>query len=410
MAARNVKIAFASIMATKWRSLLTVLGVVIGIVSVVTIASLGEGVKRQVVGQINQLGNDLITIRPGRLVTRDNQGTIKKINLNTELIAGNGSLSDEDLRIAMNTPDVVDTVPISSLTTTVKVGNKEFDNFNVIATKSGFGDEVVQKMAYGSFFTTDEQDRRVAVVSQQVGADLFGENVPLGRQLTIRGQTFLVRGISEPFQQTQFTLGPDFNHSIFIPYDVAKDLSDNSLQLSQILVRPKDAGMTDTVIKELDARLAEAHGGQHDFTVLKQDENLQVTKSILDLFTALIAGIASISLLVGGVGIMNIMLVSVTERTREIGIRKAVGATNRQILGQFITEAALLSLVGGILGIILAFVINGLLRITTDLQPVVTVPAVLIASAVSLLIGIVFGFMPAVRAARKDPIDALRDE
>lgn len=409
MSGRNLKIAWASIRAAKWRSLLTISGVVIGIVSVITIVSLGEGLKRQVVGQINRVGGDLIIIRPGKLVSRDANGSITGVDLDTRLLAGGGSLSDEDVRIAANTPGVAEAIPIGLFNTSVKVGSAEFSDIVVIGTSSGFGEELTEKLSYGSFFTTDEQARPVTVVSPSVGAQLFAENVPIGRQLSIRGQTFLVRGVTQPFEQIQFSLDPDFNRAIFIPYELARELSDGSLQVSQIVIRPTRASEIDDVVRELNARFFQAHGGQTDFAVLKQDENLLVTKSVLDLFTALIGGIAALSLLVGGVGIMNIMLVSVTERTREIGIRKAVGATNRQILGQFLAEAALLSGIGGVIGIIAAALLNGILRVTSELKPVMTLPIIGVALAVSLAVGIIFGMMPAVRAARKDPIEALRE-
>jgi putative ABC transport system permease protein len=154
--------------------------------------------------------------------------------------------------------------------------------------------------------------------------------------------------------------------------------------------------------------LKQAHGGQTDFTVLQADDNLALAGTVLGLITNVVAAIAAVSLIVGGIGIMNIMLVSVSERTHEIGVRKAVGATNKQILRQFMTEAVVLSVTGGILGVVFAILVNYLLRIFTNLQPVVTLPVVAIAVMVATVVGTIFGMAPALQASRKDPIEALR--
>ena len=177
-----------------------------------------------------------------------------------------------------------------------------------------------------------------------------------------------------------------------------------------MLVVPEAIGLTDEVAKNITINLQKAHGNQEDFTVLKKEDTLAVTNGILKLLTSLIAGLAGISLIVGGIGIMNIMLLSVTERTREIGVRKAVGATNRQILNQFLTEAAILSLAGGFLGIIVSLVVDYAIALFTDIVPAITFPIMGIALVLALAVGVFFGITPALKAASKDPIDALRYE
>jgi putative ABC transport system permease protein len=177
-----------------------------------------------------------------------------------------------------------------------------------------------------------------------------------------------------------------------------------------VLAKTKSGANAEAVVDELNANLSKSHGQQEDFTVLRQEENLIVTSDILNILTAFVAGIASISLLVGGIGIMNIMLVSVSERTREIGIRKAIGATNRQILGQFLIEALVLSFAGALLGFAAATIAIGTIRLTTHLQPVITWQVALLAIVISVGVGVLFGLMPAAKAATKDPIDALRYE
>lgn len=406
---RNIKAAINSLRISKWRSLMTMMGIILGIVSVVTTVSLGEGVKRQVVGQINHLGSDLITIRPGDLVSRDTQGNITHINQLGNYVFGGGSLSDTDIGVITSTPSVAQVVPISLSNSGAKLGDEQYNQGLIIATSSAFPDVLKQKITYGTFFSDTDQSRKVAVVGKRVAEDLFRENVPIGMNLTIRGQDLVVIGVFDEFTSSPLALGTDLNKGIFIPYKLGRDLI-GSNQIIQVLARPSSPSLTESVVKGLNKNLKASHGGQNDFTVFRQDENLTVTSNILNLFTTFIGGVAAMSLLIGGIGIMNIMLVTVTERTREIGIRKAVGATNRQISGQFFIEATVLSSIGGVLGIGLAFGINIGLRAFTHLEPVITVPVVLLAAGVSLFLGIIFGIIPAVRAARKDPIEALRYE
>ncbi len=224
------------------------------------------------------------------------------------------------------------------------------------------------------------------------------------------GQDFVVRGVYDQFVNPPISLDADFNNVVFIPYSTAASLTKNHASIYQILALPTDTHKISSLQSAIDANLTNAHGGQQDFSVQKQSADADTTNSVLGLLTGLIAGIASISLLVGGIGIMDVMLVSVTERMHEIGIRKAIGATDRQILAQFLTEATVLSIGGGIIGIALSFVIDFILHIFTNLQPDITWQIVVIAAAVSLVVGIVFGTIPAAKAARKDPIDALRND
>lgn len=406
----DVKIAVASLRRSKWRSGLAMFGIIIGIVSVVTIVSLGEGMKKQIVGQINRLGNDLITVRPGKVVSRDNKGNITKVDIASNVGFGAGSLSERDYDVIKNTPNIGIAVPISLISANVRIDDKQYDNGYVIGTNQDLPAALKQKITYGTFFSANESKKRVAIVGKTVAEEFFQENVPTGMTFTIHGQEFVVRGVFDKFEISPLGLSPDYNRAIFIPYEVGGDLTGGNSQLSQVLVRPKDPSQTGALISSINERLLEVHDKQNDFTILKQDENLTVTGDILNLLTGFIAGIAAISLIVGGVGIMNIMLVAVTERTREIGIRKAVGATNHQILRQFMIEATVLSVVGGVIGIILSLLCNYIIRVMTDLRPAITWQIFLVATGVSLLIGIIFGIAPAAKAASRDPIEALRYE
>lgn len=402
----NVKMALSSIRNAKWRSLMTMFGVIIGVVSVVTTVSLGEGVKQQVVNQIEHIGSDLITVRPGKSVTRDKNGDITGVNFFSGM--GASTLTEQDLKIVQETPNIKVAVPLNLITGVAQVGDKELDGGLIIATTEGAPEILNQKVGFGAFFNNSDDTMPVAVIGKRVAEQLFEENVPVGKVLKLRGEEFVVRGVFEEFETTPLATNSDFNSAIFIPYGVGKRITDGSVQIYQILAKPNDASQIQPTLTLMQEALLKAHAGQEDFTILKQSETLTIATNILNLITGLIAGIAAISLIVGGIGIMNIMLVSVTERTHEIGIRKAIGATNRQILSQFLIEAMVLSLLGGLIGVLLSSLTNFLLRIFTDLQPIITLPVIGVACGASLIVGVIFGLAPAIKAAHKDPIEALR--
>ncbi len=408
MSKGTVRVTLKSIRAAKWRSMLTMLGIIVGVASVTTIVSLGEGVKRQIVGQIDQVGNNLVVVRPGKIVRRDDEGNINGVNLIAAF--ANKALSEEDYMAVLNTKGVQAAVPFSLVNGIATYNKQEYDQGVVIGTTPALPEVLNQKIQYGAFFSVAEGDKPVAIIGRSVADRLFQENVPLGKSMTLRGQEFVVRGIFEQFANAPLSPNADLNNAIFIPLETSKQFFGNQTQIYQILVKPAKATNQTTVVNTINQSLKDAHGGQIDFTVLRQSETLAITNQALNLFTGLISGVAAISLLVGGIGIMNVMLMSVTERTREIGVRKAIGATNRQIRSQFLTEALVISVVGGVLGILLSLLANYLLYVLTDLKPIITVPIMLIALGIALLIGLIFGIIPAMRAARKDPIESLRYE
>jgi putative ABC transport system permease protein len=401
----NIKMALASIRAARWRSFLTMLGVVIGVLAVVTIVSIGQGVKQQVSGQIDQLGRDLISIRPGGLGDNNQRGLLSSGSAGSV-----GLLSDNDMRTIKHTKGVQRAVPLSLVNGEVSVKHAS-KPARVIATTADLPDVIHQPIAHGQFFSSDvSKHPNVAVIGSQTAQRLFHDSIPLGRTFRFLGQTFVVQGVFKRFDASPFSPGTNFNNAIFIPQSSAQALTAHNLQTYEALAKPQTPLLTGIVVKRIDHNLALAHRHQQQYSVTRQSHSLNATNNILGILTRLIGGVAAISLLVGGIGIMDVMLVSVTERTHEIGIRKALGATNRQILTQFITESGVLSLVGGVIGVLLSILADLALRIFTDLQPVITAPVVILAVVVSLLVGIVFGSAPALKAARKDPITALRNE
>lgn len=404
----NIKIAFASVRSTKWRSMLTMLGVIIGIVSVVMVVGIGEGVKREVATQINQFGEDLITIRPGNI-----QQSNGKLVTNTDLLFGLNSingLSESDLTTIQSADHIRLAAPLSVVPGTVRANERTYENSLVLATNASLPQALNRPIPHGDFFGPKDEDAKVAVIGPHVAQVLFNDTVPLGQTLTFRGQQFIVRGIFEEFKSTPLSPVSNFNNAIFISYKVAEKLTGSTTQMYSILAKPNKLENTQAAINAVNYKLQNAHGGEKDFTVLNQEQSLDASSDVLSLITTMIAAVAAISLLVGGVGIMNIMLASVTERMHEIGVRKAIGATNRQILNQFVLEAAVLSVFGGIVGVILSLAGVFALRAYSDLTPVISWEAILLATGTSLVIGIVFGAAPAIKAARKDPIEALRHE
>ena len=400
----HFKTGMQSLRGAKWRNFWTMLGVIIGVASVITVVGIGQGIKEQITGQVRHLGKDLITIRPSQIHTGSSSN-------NLSLLTGNaisGSLTSDDLTTIQKVPGVGLAVPLTATASTIQAETGAYNDGLIIGTTQDFPNLIRQSIAYGSFFSSDDYGTNVAVIGKTAADKMFNEGLPLGRTFSYHGQDFVVRGIFDEFSNAPLSEDANFNDAIFIPYDVSEQLTNNTAPTYEILAKPVQQTALNQVVDRVNAAVIKAHGGAHDVSVQRQDQTLSGSNTILDLLTRLITGIAAISLLVGGIGIMNVMLVSVTERLHEIGIRKAIGATNRQILSQFMVEATVLSLSGGILGIIVAYVIDGLLRVFTALQPSITWPIVVIATGVSLIVGIIFGSVPALKAARKDPIEALR--
>lgn len=404
----NIKVAVESLRKSKWRSMLTMLGVIIGIVSVVTIVGIGEGVKRQVTNQIDHFGKELIMVRPGKVDGAD----ANKIITNTDMLFGRtllSGLSEQDFKTVRDSEGVVQAAPLGIVSGEVKGPEKTSKDSLIIATSPDLPQVLNQKVKYGGFFN-DESELSGAVIGKRAAYDLFGQTVPLGKTFTLRNQTFTIRGVFDEFNAPPLSPTANFDRAIFIPHQIASQLTQNSTQFYTLLAKPEAVKDVTPVMKNIEKNLTKAHGGQSDFSVLDHKRSVSMSGGIIDLLTTFITAVAAISLVVGGIGIMNIMLVSVTERMHEIGIRKAIGATNHQIMQQFLLESIVLSGTGGVLGVISSLAINGLLHTYTSLKPAISVEAIIIATSVSVIVGIIFGTAPAIKAATKDPIEALRHE
>lgn len=398
MIASNIKMAFASLGHAKLRSFLTMLGMIIGIGAVIFVLSVGEGVKNEISKQITQLGTNIVNISPGQQL---GEGGIDFAAYTSS------TLSKKDLETVREIDNVEAAIAIQLVTGQAQLGDQQTQAAFIAGTNSSYTDVVDQPVSQGRFF---DEKAAEAVIGSKVAEDLFGDTDPIGQKIIIRKQEFEVTGVLEHFESAINLQFSDFNNVVYIPLDTAIRINNGVVNFIEIDAKITSAEVVDQTVETIKTQIRANHDGEEDFTVIKQEEALDVFDSIFNVVTSFIAAIASISLLVGGVGIMNIMLVSVTERTHEIGVRKAVGATNRNILSQFLIEAIVLSLIGGLLGVGFAYGLGWIVKITAGITPVITPFAISLAVGVSVAVGLVFGIAPAVKAARKNPIDALRYE
>ena len=387
------RVARDALLASRLRSGLTMLGVIIGVAAVVILVAIGTGAKQKVEEQVEGLGSNLLLIVPGR-VDFGAAPTVSRLRLD-DVEAVTRIVGDRN-RIAVAT----------SSGETVRAGTRSrFTSVNGVleTTPRVF----VRDIARGAYLSRSDVDvaRRVAVLGSAVADTLFGERDPVGAQVTIAGVRFRVVGVFAPLGQS---LGVDRDDEVHIPITTALRVFDTS-RVDAMAVKAPDRDSLDELGRRIVAELNERHP-ESEFSAVTQEQILGVLGDILGILTGVLAAIAGISLLVGGVGVSNIMLVSVRERTREIGLRKAVGARPRDISVQFLIEAVLLTTIGGIAGIGLGIGSALLVAALSPVPAVITWWSVALAFGVSAAVGIIFGVVPAHRAGRLDPVVALRAE
>lgn len=404
MIKEHARMAYDAISTSKIRSTMTMFGVIISVASVVTIVGLGDGLRTQVSNQITKLGSNLIIVQAGRPA----DSAVNLQSLQSVKGASTSVITEQDLSAVSKLPNIEKLSPVATITGLPRFEDKTMQNAVIVGASESLPEIVDKKIEYGSFFGKEDLSKNYAVIGRGVAGQLFNENVPIGKIFKIRDSEFIVQGVFEQTPVTPLSPSVNFNNAIVLPYIKAKEISAGSLQISQLLVVATSADLTQSVADAIHKTLLVSHGGQEDFSVLRQEEVLKISDGVFNQLTLFIGGAAVIALIVGGIGIMNIMFATVSERTREIGIRKAIGATNKQIMGQFITEAVLLSAIGGVLGLASSLIVIAGIRATTSLEPTLVLPVMGGAFLVSVGVGVISGILPALKAAKKDPIDSLR--
>jgi len=399
-----VRIAFQGVLSNRLRSLLTMLGITIGVAAVIILVAVGNGSAVAVQQRIENLGTNVVAIQPGGFGFGRGSGGFQ---------SSFTQLTTKDVKALQDpsaAPDIKSVTPVVTGSVTATFGAASYSPSQFIGTTSSYVEARKSPVEAGTFITPEEEatHARVVVLGTTVVSNLFGGEDPLGQTVKLNGIGFTVVGVQAP----KGTNGIQDQDDIAIaPLTTTQDLITGVTGgLSQIIVEAKSSHDVNAAEAEATSILTPTHSsnGSANFRVLNQASLLQTTASTNHVFTVLLAAVAAISLLVGGIGVMNIMLVTVTERTREIGIRKAIGARRADILGQFLTEAALLSVLGGLLGVV-AGLVGSRFKIV-GVQPVVQTYSVLLALAVGVAVGLFFGIYPANRAASLRPIEALRYE
>ena len=408
-----LRLAFRALLVNKLRAVLTLLGVVIGVGAVIALLAIGRGAESQITGQIQTIGTNLVIIFPGAIRRGPVQSALGAAPTLTEGDAA--ALADPRL-----SPSVAEVAPVL-LTTVQAVRGASNIRTSLRATTPTYLRVRAFTLARGRFLEASDMEAaaRVVVIGDRVARELFPDTDPVGETLRLDRLPMRVIGVLAPKGANVFGTGDD--DMVVVPLTTAqtrlqasRTVTGDQRLVSVINVSVRDDADIDRATGEITYLLRERHhlraGTKDDFTIITQRDLLGVFDQVSSILTLFLAAIASISLLVGGIGIMNIMLVSVTERTREIGLRKAVGARRWDILVQFLVEALTLSGLGGALGVLLGLGVAEAVKTTGLITPVVTLDTVLLAVAFALAVGLFFGLYPALRAARLHPIEALRYE
>jgi len=405
----SIKFSLNNLRANKKRAFLTMLGIIIGVGSVIVIMSVGAGAQSLIVNEISSFGTNLFGVIPGAADDNGPPASVMGIIVTT---------------LKLNEVDDLIKIPhVEAVTAYVRgVGTMAYQNQSTEATFVGVNASLPDvesiDIAHGRFFTVDEVKSlsKVVVLGYQVKEDLFGDSDPLGQTIKIKKQNFRVIGYLDELGTVAFE---NKDTQAYIPVTTAQKIILGINHVSVIRGKVDVTENNDFVIGQVKEIIRNNHNidnpDNDDFSVRSLDQALDVVTSVTDSLKIFLAGIAAISLIVGGIGIMNIMLVNVAERTKEIGLRKSVGATTANILTQFLTEAATLTLVGGIVGIIGGILFSWLIATTAQAagynwEFVVTLSSVLLGLGVSAAVGLIFGSYPAKQAANLEPVDALRSE
>ncbi|MBQ7802314.1 ABC transporter permease [Candidatus Saccharibacteria bacterium] len=400
----HLDLARSSLRQNRTRSFLTCLGIAIGVASIILILSLMGSISSLVSSQVAQIGSDLIVVRPS--TSRDTVTSIvDELTSSSQYLKSN--LTMKDVASIEKLDNIASVAPLA-----VSVNSLSGDDDSIVpsATIVGTNPDFIKiqnlTLKSGTFLREDTKTA-TAVIGSSLARDLFGTSEPIGKTLTLLGERFIIVGVLSKVDDPINFNNLDLDNCLFVSASALNSI-DNSLQIQQINIRAKNTdGLeeTENLIRET---LISSKSGDTNFVVLSGDAITHPAGALFSIISGILTLVAAISLIVGGIGVMNIMLVSVAERTHEIGVRKAVGASYQNIFLQFLFEALILSLLGGLFGLFLGYILAFGLRLITPFSPFISWEILAIVFATSLFVGLVFGLYPALKAARKNPIYSLK--
>ena len=396
-------LAVDSLRRNRGRTFLSALGIAIGVASIVLILSLTGGINNLISANSDKNNADLILVRPstGKNTT---ESIISELTANNQFVKSNLTL--EDVKTISNIDHVSAAAPIASSTGAIKVGERTIQSVSVVATNPEFANVVSLHLKNGQFLDSSLR-KNVAVLGYDIAMQQFGGTEAITKTFKYNGQNFMVVGVLDEVDDPINYNGVNLDDSILIDINYASTF-ESSIQIQQIDVRTETTDAVENVTSQIKENLTKTKNGDQSFAVITSSEDMHPAGSLLSIISSMLTLVASISLVVGGVGIMNIMLVSVSERTREIGIRKSVGASSGNILLQFLFESVILSIMGGVLGFILGYIGAFIISLITPFAPHISWQILGITGGVSLIVGVLFGIYPAIKAASKDPIASLK--
>lgn len=399
----HYKLAKESIRKNRTRSFLTCLGIAVGVASIILIMSLMGSINNVISSQVKSMGADLIVIRPAQHVDAVTS-VIDGLTASNRYMTSNLTLTDAEVISGLD--GVAGVAPIAAGVATLRTEERTIPTANVIGTSSELARVQDLKMNNGIFLSDKVENS--AVIGKGLSLELFGTGTEaVGKTFMMGEEKFMVVGLLNEMEDPINFNNVDFDKSVFVRADYLKKIGMN-YQVQQIDVRGENLSVLPQLAGEIEDLLNSAKNGDKNYEVLYGDQISHPAGSMFMVVSSMLTVVAGVSLIVGGIGVMNILLVSVSERTREIGIRKAVGASSTNILMQFLFEAVILSLGGGILGLILGYVIAFLISIVTPFAPFISLQILGVSVGTSVVIGILFGMYPAIKAARKNPIESLR--